>query len=450
MEIYALMDCNNFYASCERVFNPSLRKKPLIILSNNDGCVIARSYEAKALGVEMGVPVFKCEYLIERHQIQKLSANFTLYADLSQRVMTILEENTTGLEVYSIDEAFFSLGKSEEQSLESLMEKADYLKEKIEREVGISVSIGLATTKTLAKVANKIAKDKKSGVFSLYFGEDKEYSQARADYHLSEFALEDVWGLGHNYCKTLRRYGFRTALDFKYADRTWVRQEMHVSGLRTCMELDGVACLPLDVYKEGDKEDAKSIISSRSFGQAVRDVDALKEAVANFVAVAAYKMRRGNKTTRSIQIMLRGVDKDAEGFRYEKNWRGYRVDNVALLPAYTNSTAKLITAAQKVVEEIFDPKLHYKKAGVVFVGLKDASSVQIPLLDEKENFIDDFRRNEKLSKLVDRINDVSGTNTLYWASMGNRKAKVKDSWRAQQSHRSPCYTTEWADLPCVS
>ncbi len=443
------MDCNNFYASCERVFNPALKTKPIVILSNNDGCVIARSYEAKALGVQMGDPLFKCEYLIERHRIVKRSANFSLYADLSQRVMSILAQNTSGLEVYSIDEAFFSLGRSEEQSLESLIEKANFLKNKIETDVGISVSIGIATSKTLAKVANKIAKDKKSGVFSLYFGEDEELNQAALDYQLSEFSLEDVWGLGYNYCKFLRSRGLRTALDFKYADKRWVRQEMKVQGLRTCMELAGTPCIPIDIHKEGDTEDAKSIISSRTFGSQVNNLDALEEAVSNFVAIAAYKMRRSNKTTRHIQVTLSAVDKNNESYSYEKNWRGFRVENSITLDAYTNSSSKLITAARKAVKEIFDEKLYYKKAAVVFYGLKDVSAVQIPLLAEASNFVKDFDTNHKLNNLVDQINDNTGTNTIYWASMGNPKVKTKDSWRAQRAHSSPSYTTDWADLPVV-
>jgi DNA polymerase V len=448
MKIIALMDCNNFYASCERVFDPRLRKKPLVILSNNDGCVIARSYEAKDLGVEMGVPVFKCEYLMKRHQIQKRSANFSLYADLSQRVMSILEQASSELEVYSIDEAFFSLGDSADWTYEALLEKAREIQNKIERDVGISVSIGFATSKTLAKVANKIAKQKKCGVFSLYFSEDQEIQNAKVDYYLADFMATDVWGLGRNYCKFLNRHGFKTALDFKYAERRWVRQEMKVQGLRTCMELAGIPCIEMDT-NEYEKEDAKSIISSRSFGSRVRSLEALQEAVSNFVAVAAYKMRRSDKVTRCLQVMLRGIDKESSSYSYEKNWHGYRIDNTAVLNTYTNSTAKLITAARKAVAEIFNPSLYYKKAGVVFVGLKDATAVQIPLVANPSSFAANFDRDNKLNKLVDTINDRSGTNTLFWAAMGNRKIRTEGNWRAQQNHRSPSYTTDWADLPLI-
>lgn len=442
------MDCNNFYASCERVFNPSLRKRPVIILSNNDGCIIARSYEAKDLGIAMGMPFFKSEYLIRRHNIAYYSANFALYADLSQRAMSIIEKNSSALEVYSIDEAFFCLGDSSD-NLEFLEKKAEHIKNRIEAEIGISVSIGFGTTKTLAKVANKIAKEKKIGVFSLFFG-DEDYTNAKIDYYLSDFLVEDVWGLGYNYCKFLRRHGIKTALDFKYADRRWVRKEMKVQGLRTCMELSGTACLEIDAYDESEERDMKSIISSRTFGNKIHNLDSVKEAMANFVAIAAYKMRRGDKTTRSIHVSLRAVDKDAQAYCYEKDWRGLRLENSIFLPSYTNSTARLITAAQKAVEDIYDPKLYYKKAAVVFTGLKDASSVQIPLLANTEKFIEDFSRHDKLSKLVDTINDTAGANTLFWASMGSCKARKKADWHAQQSFRSPCYTTEWVDLPLVT
>jgi DNA polymerase V len=432
MQAIAILDCNNFYASCERLFDASLRKKPVVVLSNNDGCVIARSNEAKAIGIKMGEPVFKCRDLLEAYQVKKLSANFPLYADLSDRVMSVLYDNVEQLEVYSIDEAFFSLG--EHKSQEFLLLRAKQLQEKIERELGIAVSIGIARTKTLAKLANKIAKKNNLGIFSLCF-DDEEYQKAFVDSVLSDYAIEDVWGLGFNYSKFLRAHAINTALDFAYANRRWVRQEMKVQGLRTCMELAGFSCLPLEQLEQEPL--AKSIISSRSFGYAVKDLGLLQEAVANYIVTAAYKMRRYDKTTALLQVFLRGKNREGKKISLE---------NTITLPRHTNASSCLISAAQKATKEIFDPNLEYKKAGVVLWALKDRKSLQLSLFASAEN----FAKENHLNKLIDNINANFGANTVFYGAMGKQKSSQKANWRAKQSYKSGAYTTSWFELPCIS
>jgi DNA polymerase V len=283
--VYSLIDCNNFYVSCERVFNPKLEGKPVIVLSNNDGCVIARSNESKALGIGMGVPVFKCKDLIKKHKIQVYSSNYTLYADMSQRVMDTLAQFTSDVEVYSIDEAFLSL--SEFMSL-NLTEYARDIRSTVKRWTGIPVSIGIGSTKTLAKVANKLSKrnPQYGGVFDIT-------SHTQMNELLEQIRVEDIWGIGRQYTKLLNQNGIYTALQLKNASDTWIRKHMSVSGLRTVWELRGISCIPL----EEAPPSKKAIISSRSFGRPVESLEELKEAIASYISRASEKLRAQQSVT---------------------------------------------------------------------------------------------------------------------------------------------------------
>lgn len=444
--VIGLLDCNNFYASCERVFNPAWRKKPIVVLSNNDGCIIARSQEAKELGIEMGEPVFKCRQILETNNVIQRSSNFTLYSDLSQRVMTILAQELGDIDVYSIDEAFLYFGESENLDPKKVLARAEKLSAKIERDTGIPVSIGIATSKTLCKIANRIAKKNrikgsKNNAFSFFFGEeDKELVQAKLDYHLADFPVEDIWGIGRSFRHFLHAHGIYRALDLKYANHYWIKQEMKVNGLRTVIELSGLPCIPMTTI-EDDQSDTKSIISSRSFGHRVSSRAELEEALANFVSTAAYKLRRAKKTCGELQVFLRapfGIG-SPKGAKFNQS--------IKITP--TDSSPKLIRAAHKALAQIFHEEACYKKAGVTLYELKDIDSVQVPLLlnSEVEKFSNRFDKDRKIGELVDSFNDEFGRNSLFWASMG--KKQENSHWKAKQNLRSPCFTTEWAEIPKV-
>lgn len=444
MKIIGLLDCNNFYASCERVFKPSLKERPIVVLSNNDGCIIARSNEAKALGIPMGEAVFKCKHLINKHNVYVRSANFSLYSDFSQRVMATLEEETTELEVYSIDEAFIHLGDTEKDSPEEIYQRAMKIREKVERYTGISVSIGIATSKTLAKLANKLAKTKLCGVYSLYFDpSDEALMTASLDANLADYDVADLWGVGSGYRDTLYRNGIGTALDLKYANEHWVKQELKVNGLRLVRELKGESCIPLNDYSKEGK--SHSIISSRTFGYRVTELDSLEEAVANFTATAAYKLRAKNLAAKEVHVSIRAFKHS----RNDDNWRGVRFEGSVKLRSASSSSSKLIKAAHEVLSGIYREGYYYKKASVVFTGLVRKDEVQLSLLENLDSSVKEQENSEKLSALVDRINGSLSVNTLFWASMGTKQKKDKLGWRAKQNNRSGSYTTEWSELPVL-
>ncbi|NTW37306.1 MAG: hypothetical protein HGB17_14535 [Syntrophobacteraceae bacterium] len=275
-QIFALLDCNNFYVSCERLFNPRLEGRPVVVLSNNDGCIIARSNEAKVLGIKMGEPFFKCRGLIAAHQVQVFSSNYPLYGDLSQRVMDVLCQLEPEVEIYSIDEAFIRLPQANE---EALLENGRHLRATVKKQVGIPVSIGFGPTKTLSKIANRIAKKRPEhgGVFAL--------PDQGLDALLATIEVGDVWGIGPRQSQKLFACGIRTALDLKNGNDTWLRKHLTVTGLRTAMELRGVSCLPL----EDMPPPRKSVTSSRSFGQPITDLAWLREALSSYIAIAAEK-----------------------------------------------------------------------------------------------------------------------------------------------------------------
>jgi DNA polymerase V len=415
--VFALVDCNNFYASCERVFQPKLAGQPIVVLSNNDGCVVARSNEAKALGITMGVPEFQIRPVLRAHRVHVFSSNYTLYGDLSQRVMETLEQFSPDLEIYSIDESFLSLTGFERRNL------TDYgraIRKTVKQWTGIPVSVGIAETKTLAKIANRIAKrtPDTDGVFDLLACPDR-------DALLGRVAVEDVWGIGPSSARLLTQQGITTALQLRQADEHWIREHMGVVGLRVVAELRGHSCLELEacpVPKQG-------ITCSRSFGRSVCTLAEMEEAVSSYVARAAEKLRREGlaATVLTVFIMTNAFTNEPQ----------YRNSVTCSLPVGTDTTSELIRAALRGLRTIYRDGYRYKKAGVMCTALVPASQVQPDLFDQR-----DRPKSKRLMAALDAINDRWGAGTLDYASSGLSKP-----WKTQCHHRSPAYTTNWHELP---
>ncbi|MEN8140081.1 MAG: Y-family DNA polymerase [Thermodesulfobacteriota bacterium] len=416
-KLFALVDCNNFYASCERLFRPELRGRPLVVLSNNDGCIVARSNEAKALGIPMGGPYFKYKALIRQHDVQVFSSNYTLYGDLSHRVMTVLQDMEPEVEIYSIDEAFISLPPGQDQR-----HYARRLKARVEQWVGIPVSIGLGPTKTLAKVAGDIAKKKAEhgGVFSL--------EADSLDDLLAAVAVGDVWGIGRRSEEKLQRWGIYNAQQLRDADDTWLRKNLTVTGLRTAMELRGVSCHPL-AHSPPSK---KSITSSRSFGSPVSSLVSLKEAVATHVAIAAEKLRGQGAAASTIQVFIRTN-------RFKEGEPQHAGSISCSLPQATSHTPTMISHALRGLARIHKPGHAYNKAGIILMELSGQNQIQPNL------FCPVDKEDSRLMASVDRINSRWGRNTVQFAAAGLAKP-----WGMKQSHKSPAYTCSWQDLPLVT
>jgi DNA polymerase V len=348
-KVFALVDCNNFYVSCERLFRPELNGKPVVVLTNNDGCIVARSNEAKALGIPMGEPFFKVKQLIARYNVHVFSSNYALYGDLSHRVMDVLREMEPNVEVYSIDEAFISLPVSK---VWDLVKYAAELRERVRKQVGIPVSIGIATTKTLAKVANRVAKKEAQlqGVFDLT-------SESEIDRILEKTEVNDVWGIGRSSTETLNNRSIYTALDLKRTDETWIRKQLTVVGARTVMELNGVSCISI----ENAPACPKSIITSRSFGHPVTDIDNLREAVISYVSRAGGKLRKQGVEADTLNIFITTGPFDKQS--------SYSNNQTITLHRPTSSTPELITAAMQCLKALYRPGYRYRKAGVMLTGI---------------------------------------------------------------------------------
>jgi DNA polymerase V len=413
---FALVDCNNFYVSCERVFNPSLRNRPVVVLSNNDGCTVARSPEVKALGIKMGVPRFKVQQLIQKHDIQVFSSNYALYGDMSRRVMETLSLFAPEIEVYSIDEAFLGLTGWD------FSELGDYghqLRTTVYQWTGIPISIGFAPTKTLAKVANRLAKQRTEGVFVL--------SMTDLDTLLEAIAIEDIWGIGRRLSQWCYLHHIHNARQFASANPGLIRQKMGVVGVRLQLELQGVSCLPLDVHPQPKQETCVS----RSFGQPVETWDDLKQAIATYTTKAAEKLRRQQQVASSLRVFLR-----TSPFKDD-----YYSNAITLaLPTPTHYTPTLVHHAVLGLQSIFREGYAYKKAGVLMLGLVSAEYRQLNLLEPPP----DFSKEAAHMEVVDRLNQQLGAGSLQWAGAGLDKP-----WQMQRQWRSPCYTSNWSELPMV-
>lgn len=414
----ALVDANDFYVSCERVFQPALLGRPVAVLSNNDGCLIARSAEVKRIaGLGMGVPAFKVQHLIEEYGVTLLSSNYQLYGDMSLRLVESLQEFTPEVEVYSIDEAFMTI---ETGAGESLRDKALEIRAKVRRWTGIPVSIGLAPTKTLAKVANRFAKREAGmqGVLDLTDAAE----QTRA---LDETAVADVWGVGPAYSKMLVRVGIDTALKLRDADRRWVRKRMTVVGARIVEELRGHPCLSLEICPQ----QKKSVTCSRSFGTLVGSIEELREAVAVYTQRAAERMRR-NKLAAGVVTVFINTD------RFVTPERQYANAATFELAQATDATKELLDWALTGLERIYRPGYQYKKAGVMFNHLVPAGQLSMRLFGD-----DKFERSRALAKAIDGINARHGRDTVKYgvAQPGGR-------WQTKCLKRSPRYTTCLRDV----
>jgi DNA polymerase V len=415
MSVYALIDCNNFFASCERVFNPKLVNQPIVILSNNDGCVIARSNEAKALGIPMGIPYYQCKDMCKANNITVLSSNYQLYGDISNRVMNAVKELVPQVEIYSIDEAFFKLDGSEQNPAEYAAD----IRDKIIKWIGIPVSIGIGGSKTLAKIANKIAKQEKAGVFHLKGDLEQEEI-------LNKFDIKDIWGIGRKINITLKAIGISTAGQLRDYDNKAIRKMLGVMGEKLVMELRGVDC-----YKMNDTPEArKNIISSRSFGKDVVNLEELEEAVSHYTVKACEKMRAQNTYAQGMYVLVKE--------KFYKNGRAnYRYSSIHWFDEPTNDTISIIKQAKQCLKTIFRQGKAYKKAGIVLLGLKDKAHIQ-------RSFFAEASSQKKLSMidLMSNINKKMGADTIFLAAQGTER-----KWSMNCGYRSPRYSTEWDELP---
>lgn len=412
--LWALVDCNNFYASCEKLFRPDLADRPLVVLSNNDGCVVARSREAKALGIPMGEPAFRLRPLLRRNNVAVFSSNYALYGDLSDRVMLTLESVCPHVEQYSIDEAFLRLDGALKANAEELAREA---RARVGLWTGITVSVGIGPTRTLAKVANHMAK-KKSGVCLL---------NADCAETLAGVPVEEVWGIGRRQAAKLRRAGIETALQLRDANEAWIRRHLTVTGWRTCMELRCIPCIGDDAPSP-----RKTLVSSRSFGTRITEKKHLSEAVATFVARAAERLRAEGLTARGIAVHIRTA-------QYETG-PGCRESGQSSLPCATADTLVMLKTARKILDAIFQPGFAYAKAGVMLYDLDPASSRQGSLLTLGS--VEDEARREALMAAMDAANRKFGRRTVFFAAQGPSDAP----WHMRQTRRSPRMTTVWKEL----
>lgn len=416
--VFALVDCNNFYVSCERVFNPALAGRPVVVLSNNDGCVIARSNEAKALGIRMGAPAFQETEFLRKNGVQVFSSNYALYGDLSRRVMDVVAQLEPEVEIYSIDEAFVALPAA---SVRNLVDYGRRIRNSVGRWTGIPVSVGIGPTKTLAKIANRFAKKETAagGVFVL--------DPADIDCRLASVPVGKVWGIGRRYAAKLERCGVLTALDLKNCNDAWVRRHLTIQGLRLVKELRGEPCLELIEFEPP----RQSVTCSRSFGRLVCSLIDLKEAVATYTGVAAAKLRSRNSRASRIHVFL-------ETNRFRPDQRQYSVCRSLTLPIPAAATSELTRQALRCLADGYKSGYAYKKAGVILTGLVADTCFQQNLFAPIDG------KTDRLMAAMDRINGKWGRDTLQCATAG-----VDKDWRNRQNHISPAYTTRWKDLPVV-
>ena len=415
--MFALIDCNNFYASCERVFNPALNGKPVVVLSNNDGCVIARSNEAKELGIRMGEPAFKIEDLLIKNKVAAFSSNYTLYGDMSDRVMRTLAQYTPNIEICSIDEAFLDFSG---MKYKDLSEYVNEISETVKKWTGIPVSIGIAPTKTLAKIANRYAKNCK---LRSHFLETPEQTEEA----LRATEIENVWGIGKQYGKLLRSNNINTAYDYSVANEDWIRKNLTVVGSRTQKELKGTSCLELELVASAKK----GICTSRSFGKMVTEYEILAEAVSNFAAACSLKLRNQKSCANFITVFVL-----TNRFKDEPQ---YNRSKTITLPVASNSSPELIYFAIIGLKKIFASNYRYKKAGVIVTGIIPEEQRQTDLFNPGNPKMD------LLMKTFDKINREYGKNIIKVASQGNGQR-----WKLKRERLSPCYTTRWEDLLTVN
>jgi len=419
--MFALVDCNNFYASCERAFNPALRLRPVVVLSNNDGCIIARSEEAKALGIQMGTPEFKCRDLLKKHDVSVFSSNYALYGDMSSRVMTTLAALTPEIEVYSIDEAFLDMSSF---SRFDLPDYASHMRRTVRLHTGIPVSVGIAPTKTLAKISNRLAKTNPH-----YQSVCVLKSHAEIQAALLHTKVEDIWGIGRQWSKLLQAKRIESAADFAAASAAWVRKHLHIVGARIQAELQGTSCLPMELVRPAKQ----SICTSRSFGRNVSSLAELQQAVATFAGKCAVKLRKEDSLASMLTVFIATSPFDELDKRY---WGTL----TAALPHPTQDSIAILKAAETILAGIFRDGKAYKKAGVIVSGIvpRASSSTTLSLFAEEAPAVN--ARDAKLMQAMDAINQRYGRGTVRLA------AENAESWKPHQERLSPRYSTRWSDI----
>lgn len=418
--MFALVDCNNFYASCERVFNAKIAHRPVVVLSNNDGCIIARSNEAKALGFKMGDPLFKVRELIERHNVAVFSSNYTLYGDMSRRVMETLEGFAPQVEIYSIDEAFLNLSGI---AADRLAPMAAEIRSTVRQWTGIPVSVGIGPTKTLAKAANWLAKRSEgaNGVWSIQT--DQERQEA-----LERLPVGDVWGIGRQWAKMLEKHGIATAAEFSRLQDAWIKKRMNVIGLRTAWELRGEPCIPLELAPPPKK----GICVSRMFGKRLAEYEPVQEALIAYVSRAGEKLRSDRLIAGQMTVFLHNSPFDTKEPYYSN------AASIAL-PYATSDTAELIRHACTGLKRIYRDGYHYAKCGVLLTELTSDSIRQGDLFDRP-----DTDRSRRLMDTLDAINRRMGRDTVFYAGSG-----IKREWKAYANMKTQHFTTDWKALLAV-
>lgn len=418
--MFALVDCNNFYASCERVFRPDLNGKPVVVLSNNDGCVIARSNEAKAIGIPMGAPAFEYEKLFQQNGVQVFSANFALYGDMSNRIASILADYSPEMEIYSIDECFLKLSGFEFFDLQSYGEAMRY---KVTKWTGIPISIGIAPTKALAKIANRIAKkypEKTHGVYII----DSEEKRIKA---LKWLKIEDVWGIGRQHAKRLQKQQVFTAYDFTQLPDDWIRRNLAVVGLRLKKDLTGIATLDFETVQP-----KKNIATTRSFESNYTEFEQLAERVSTFASSCAEKLRKQKSCANSLMVFVHTNGHRQDLPQYSRNI-------VVKLPYPTNSSIELSKFATQALQRIFKKGYAYKKAGVIVLDFTPENNLQQTLFESRNE------RHIPLMQTVDKLNFMFGQHKIRLASQD-----VKRVWKMKQQKLSPRYTTNLKDIITIN
>ena len=413
----ALVDCNSFYVSCERLFNPKIRKKPVVVLSNNDGCIISRSDEAKALGIKMGEPYFKAKDIIIKNKVEVFSSNYSLYGDLSRRVMRTLKRFNSEMEVYSIDEAFLDLSNFSDQDVEKIGKE---IRETVLQWTGIPTSVGIAKTKTLSKSANHIAKKKISGVTSLIGIEN-------IDPILEKIDINDVWGVGKKLTKFYQKNGIYNAKQLKNKSNTWVKKSSNVLSSRTAMELRGISCIGL----ETTTAKRKSCVVSRSFGKRIKKFQELKEAVANYCLNASEKIRSESLVAKTITIFIRTSP-------FQRDFGYYSNSNTVDFPIATNNSIEIVKTAVSILDNIFKNGYQYQKAGVMLTSLCNDDDIKNLFSSEKDEKINNLMRS------IDNTNYRYGRSTLSLASAG-----IQKKWNMKREYSSKIDTADFSSLPKI-
>ena len=413
----ALLDCNSFYVSCERLFNPKIRKKPVVVLSNNDGCIISRSNEAKTLGIKMGEPYFKARNIIVKNNVQVFSSNYSLYGDISRRVMRTLKRFNSEIEVYSIDEAFLDLSNFSDDEVDDVGKE---VRSVVLQWTGMPTSIGIAKTKTLSKIANHIAKKEKSGVVSLIGIED-------IDSILEKVKIEDVWGVGRQLTKFYIKNDIYNAKQLKNISNAWIKKSSSVLSSRTAMELRGIPCIDLEIQDSK----RKSCVVSRSFGKKVEIFQELKESVTNYCLNASEKIRSESLIAKSITVFLKTSPFQNRGIYYSNS---KTID----FPIATDNSIEIVKAAINGLKDIFKRGYKYQKTGVILSGLSNS---------ENKNNLFSSSKDEKIKSLmrsIDSANCRYGRSALSLASGG-----INKKWNIRRKHSSKIDTADFRCLPTI-